>query len=197
MPRISICVPVHDMENGSYFFKRLTDSLEKQTFKDFELIVTKEGKMAENTNAAIKQAKGEIIKILFMDDFFASSEALQHIQDSFKGGWLASGCVHTEDGVILKDPHYPSYNHGIARGNNSIGSPSVVAFENKDPLLFDENLSWVLDCDLYTRLYNRYGYPTIINETDIAIGLGMHQTTNRMGNDEKLAEYRYLEKKYA
>lgn len=189
--RISVVVPVHDMENGDFFLRRLVDSLDKQTFRDFELITTREGKMAANTNAGIKKAKGEIIKILFMDDYLYSKDALKHIDEEFKGGWLATGCVH-DDGVSIGNPHYPSYTSLVPKGQNTIGSPSVVAFANDEPLLFDENLSWLLDCELYGRLYERYGESTIVRELDVAIGLGPHQTTHIMSDEDKLKEHEYI-----
>lgn len=195
MPKVSICVPTHDMENGEFFLERLTDSLDKQTFRDFELIITKEGKMARNTNAAIKKARGEIIKILYMDDFLYDKNALQHLVDGFSGGWAASGCVH-DNGANISNPHFPKWNDEVKNGNNTIGSPSVVAFANDTPLLFDENLSWLLDCELYGRLYARYGEPTIINYLDIGIGIGDHQTTHTMSDIQKQAEFTYIMEKY-
>lgn len=194
--RISIVVPTHKMSNGEFFLNRLIHSLDVQTFRDFELVITTEGKMAANTNSGIKKAKGEIVKILFMDDYFYSKDALKHISDSFEGGWLATGCTH-DDGYTVENPHEPSYNEDIRYGNNTIGSPSVVAFENKDPLLFDEKLSWLLDCDLYARLYARYGLPTLLPDIDIGIGIGRHQTTHLMSDREKNEEYQYLQEKYA
>lgn len=196
-PKISVCVPTHAMDHADYFLGRLKDSLDQQTFRDFELIITKEGKMAENTNAAIKKASGEIIKILYMDDFLFSRNALQRLVDNFKGGWYASACVHTYDGFLFEEPHMPSYNSDIRSGNNTIGSPSVIAFENNKPLLFDENLSWLLDCDLYARLYDRYGEPTLCTDLDIAIGKGFHQMTYKLTDMEKESEFTYLKHKYA
>lgn len=198
-PRISVVVPIHDMTNGDYFLRRLTNSLDQQSFRDFELVITRDGKMAENTNSAIKKAKGDIIKILYMDDYLWSTQSLQHVADAFKKGtgWYASACVHTHDGLNFKNPHVPSYNLKIATGNNTIGSPSVVAFENDDPLLFDENLSWLLDCDLYARLYERYGLPMLCDSLDVAIGLGEHQMTNIIKPNEKYEEHQYLLNKYA
>lgn len=194
MPRLSVCVPIHDMHNGDYFLARLKQSLEQQTFQDFEVVITKEGRMAENTNAAIKKATGDIIKILYMDDFLWNKDALQHVVDAFdKGiGWYASGCVHTTDGQEFTTPHRPSYNPNIRFGNNTIGSPSVVAFENDDPILFDENLSWLLDCDLYGKLHARYGKPMLNDSLDIAIGIGSHQMTNILTDEDKKREYDYL-----
>ena len=194
-PRISIVVPAHHgMRHYGFFMERLIRSLDHQTFRDFELIVTHEGKMAANTNAGIKKAKGEIVKILFMDDYFYDKDALKHIHEKFIGGWLATGCVH-DDGEIFS-PHVPAWNDQIRSGLNTIGSPSVVAFENNDPLLFDEKMSWLLDCDLYYRLHERYGEPTLLDSLDIAMGVGVHQTSFLMSDKEKQEEHDYITKKY-
>lgn len=185
------------MENYDLFMDRLIASLDKQTFRDFELIVTHDGKMAANSNTAIKKAKGEIIKILYMDDYLYSPDALQNIADNFTGGWLASGCVH-DDGETITSPHYPTWNNEICYGNNTIGSPSVVAFENGPlQMLFDENMSWLLDCDFYHRMHEVWGEPKTLPYLDVAIGIGAHQTTNLMSDKEKQDEFMYLTNKYA
>lgn len=194
MPKISIAIPYHNMENVDYFLVRLIKSLNLQTFRDFEIVLTKEGKMAENTNASIKKSKGDIIKIMYVDDYFTSPISLQSIVDSFNGGWLATGCLH-DDGFNIKDYHEPSFD-GILEGLNTIGSPSVIAFENKDPLMFDENMSWLLDLDYYKRLYTRYGQPTLLNSPHVVIGIGRHQMTHILTNEQKLEEHQYLNKKY-
>lgn len=191
MPKISICIPTHNMKDKDYFLSRCTNSINRQTFTDYEVIITDEGRMAENTNAAIKKAKGEIIKILFMDDYFASDFSLQHIVENFKSGWLATGCIHN-DRKHLFNPHYPEWNVDVSKGINTIGSPSVIAFENNDPLLFDENLTWVLDCEFYDRLYKRYGPPRLLSLVDIVIGVGDHQTTHLLTEEEKDNEVKYV-----
>lgn len=191
-PKVSICVPIHDMKNGDIFLDMLRASLNIQTFKDYELVITKEGKMAENTNAAIKKAKGEIIKILYMDDRFAHPDALKNIVEKFDGGWLATGCIH-DNGKELYNKHMPSFD-GIVRGQNTIGSPSVIAFENKDPLLFDENMTWLLDVDYYKRLAERYGFVAILNEVNVILGTGDHQMTNILTHEDKVSEGEYLRK---
>lgn len=190
MPKISICTPVHNMKNKDFFLSRLQKSLEDQTFTDFEWVVTEEGKMAENTNAAIKKAKGEIIKIIYLDDYLAHKNSLKNIVENWKGGWLVTGCNHDNRKNKFSD-HIPTVN-GLPFDINTIGSPSVLAFENKNPLLFDENLSWLLDVDLYKRLYKQYGEPTIIESTDVTIGLHDGQMTNLLTPEEKQKEADYL-----
>lgn len=174
-----------------------------QTFKDFEIVITQEGKMAENTNAAMKKARGTLIKILYMDDYLAYPEALQVIVDNFKevDQWLATGCLHqSSDGDYYEDPHsphYPEYTQDIHTGNNRIGSPSVVTFRNEGHLLFDENMSWLLDADLYKRYYEKYGKPKILNDLNVVIGIGSHQSTHILSTKEKTSEHEYLNIKYA
>ena len=193
-PKISIIVPIHNMQNGDKFLWRLVNSLTSQTFKDWELIITKEGRMAENTNAGIKKARGEIIKILYLDDYLAHPNSLQIIVDNFKGGWLATGCLH-DNGKELSMPHYAKFD-GVPDGINNIGSPSVMTFENSEPLLFDENLSWYLDVELYKRLGERYGQPTILDDLNVVIGIHAGQMTRILTNEEKLSEQNYFLQKY-
>lgn len=194
-PLISICIPVYDMEDKSFFLDRCTRSIERQTYKNYEIVIAENGRgMAGNTNDAIKRATGDIIKILFMDDYLAHNDALQNLVDSFTGGWLACGCLH-DDGQTKERPHMPEWNDDI-HVVNTIGSPSVIAFENNDPLLFDENLSWMLDTDLYKRLHARYGPPTMLESIDVVIGIGEHQHTNKLTDVEKLQEHEILTERY-
>ena len=208
MPKISICIPVYEMQNKDFFLKRVLDSIESQTFKDYEIIITEEGKMAENANAGIKKAKGEIVKILALDDYLASEDSLQQIVDNWKGGWLVQACGHIADGDItdhkgelikegtLFDAHYPRWSEKVLIGHNTIGGMSVVAFENNNPPLYDENLSWLLDCVLYQHLFERYGEPTIVNDIGIIVGVGTHQMTHILTDDEKAAEETYVRNTY-
>ena len=195
--KISVVIPIHWMKNWPYFLTRCLKSIEQQTFTDYEIIITKSGAMAENTNSAIKRATGDIIKILYMDDYLAHSDSLKNLAENFEGGWLATGCVHDYGDGVLKDPHIPKIDGIMGKSvSNTIGSPSVIAFENKDPLLFDENMGWVLDIDYYRRLCKRYGGLTIIESLDIAIGCGDHQVTHIMSKEDKKLEEKYFINKW-
>lgn len=220
---ISVAIPTHSMESGQYFFKRCLESLWKQSYQDFEIIVTdnsddeviedickfyftgikyfrnpKKG-MAPNTNEAIKQSKGDLIKILYMDDFLNHPDSLQDIVDHFKGYWLVTDCVHY-DGTKFFNHHTPHYNDEIHLGKNTIGSPSVLTIKNilgEEPILFDEKMTWLLDCDVYKRYYERYGDPVVLNDKNVVIGVGDHQATNTMGHEIKAWEHEYIVNKYA
>jgi len=54
--------------------------------------------------------------------------------------------------------------------------------------LFDERFIWAVDVDLYKRLYDKYGTPTILNEVTVVIRLWERQMTHLISNDRKEAE---------
>lgn len=199
-PKLSIVVPIHEtMKNGDFFLWRLTQSIMKQSFRDYEIVIVQQGKMAENTNAGIQKARGELIKILYLDDYLAHRHALRYIVDNFgeDDQWLATGCVHQKDLEQPHSPHYPEYTDDIWTGNNRIGSPSVLTMRNKGHMLFDDNLSFLLDCDLYKRYYLKYGAPRLVNDLGVVIGIGDHQTSYMMPSEDKLSEFEYMKQKYA
>lgn len=198
-PKISIVIPIHAaMKNGEYFLWRSIQAIMNQTFKDYEIVIVQEGSMPVNSNAGIQKARGELIKILYLDDYLAHDEALQHIVDNFgpDDHWLATGCLHQSMDGNPHSPHFPKYSPDLYTGNNTIGSPSVITLRNEGHLLFDENLSFLLDCDLYKRYFDTYGPPKVVNDLDVVIGLHEGQTSNTMPDEEKVKEFTYIKNKY-
>ncbi len=220
--KMSVCIPTSDMKNKDFFFRRCLDSLWNQSFQDFEVVVTDNSEdnviedicafykagiryfrnprkgMAQNTNEAIKHSEGELIKIIYMDDYMAHDRALLKIVDNFEGQWLVSSCTHIKYGDNFTQLiHTPYYSKDIYTGNNTIGSPSVLTIKNENPLLFDEEMTWLLDADYYKRMYDLYGEPTILKDINIVIGLHDNQATHTMGEERKLLEYKYIMKKHA
>lgn len=192
MAKISVIVPFHWMKNWQFFLVRCLESIEQQTYKDYEVILTKTESMPVNTNAAIKKAKGEIVKILYMDDWLESSNYLVEVYKAFLNpeiDWLITSAVNNR---------HPLWTDDIETGNNKLGSPSTLAFRNnfEDNVFFDEKLSWLLDCDLYKRMEKRFGKPAIL--TDVNVGIGEHtgQMTYILTDEEKLEEYNYMKQKY-
>lgn len=187
-PKVSLAIPYHDSPHTDIFLSRLLHSLAKQTFRDFEIVLTKDGKMAENTNSAIKKSKGELIKIMYIDDYFINPYSLAlMVEEIGNHSWLIAGADNNQ---------FPKWTDDIEKGNNKLGSPSALIFRNDEPLLFDENMSWLLDCDYYKRLHKKYGLPEIINGSHIGIGVHPGQMTNILTDEEKLKEHNYLNKKY-
>lgn len=221
--KISIAIPTYEMNGeGAKLLKRSLDAIEKQTFKDFEVVISdnslndeiktlcsyysfpinyfKSDKvgMAPNTNEAMRACKGEIIKILYMDDYLNGADALENIVEAFlpEINWLVTGCIHLENEHLVR-PHYPSYNHEIYKGINTIGSPTVLSLRNKDLIFFDEKMTWLLDCDYYARMYDKHGEPEFLYDTNVVMGLGKHQVTNMLAESIKQNELEYMLDKYA
>ncbi len=217
---LTIAIPTHEMKDGEYFLRRCLDSLWNQTFQDFDIVVTDNSDntdiqrvcdfyktgiryyknpnkgMAQNTNEAIRQSTGDLIKILYMDDYMYDDFSVETIMDNFKGRWMVSGCAHSINGDDTFNPHFPTYSEEIKTGNNTIGSPSVLTIRNDDALFFDEEMTWLLDCDYYYRMNEKYGLPTILNQTNVIIGLHEGQATHTMGEERKTKEVEYMKQKY-
>ena len=223
MARITVAIPTHDMKGKEAFLKRSLDVLKRQTYRNFDVVITDDSKdeklkkvcvgwpfkityihnperlgMAGNSNWAIRNATGELIKILYLDDFLYGDDALYQIHLNFphEAQWLATGCTHAFNGDDFSNPRYPSWNDKIYNGNNTIGSPSVVTLRNDQPLLFDENLTWLLDCDLYMRYYEQRGAPVLLGSIGVVIQIGDHQVTSLLADEVKTKEYNYLLNKY-
>lgn len=194
-PKVSIAIPIHKMMNFDFFLDRCLASIREQSFQDYELVITENPNgMAANTNEAIKRSTGDLIKILYMDDYFADKHALQRIVDAFKGNWMATGCEH--DNGKRCNPHKASFD-GIPNGQNTIGSPSVITIKNGLDVYFDEKMTWLLDVDFYKRLNEKFGPPEILDDINVVIGVGDHQMTHILSDELKANEEQYLKQKYA
>lgn len=225
---ISVCIPTYDMYGkGRTFLKHSLDILTRQTFKNFEVVITDNSDsdvianlcneyknkldikyyknpfncgMTANTNKVIKKATGKLIKILFQDDFLYDNKSLEIIANNFdleKDSWLVTACEHSRDGVTFFRPFYPKYNRKIYLGKNTISSPSVLTIKNDQPLLFDEKLKWLMDCDYYKRCYDKFGPPKIVNKIAAVNRIGSHQISVTEANDSlKKIEYNYMKNKF-
>ncbi|MDQ3014272.1 MAG: glycosyltransferase [bacterium] len=155
--------------------------------------------MAQNFNNVIKSAKGRLIKILLQDDFLYDARSLEHVVSNFdleRDHWLVTACEHSKDGKTFYRPFYPTYNHDIIFGRNTISSPSVLTIKNESPLLFDTHLKWYIDCDYYKRYYDAFGEPKIVNEISVVNRTGEHQTSSFLATTIKEKEFAYMMKKY-
>lgn len=158
------------------------------------------GNSSANINNAIRNATGRLIKILFQDDFLYGDDALSETVRAFdieRDHWLASACLHTQNGTDFHRPFIPRYNRYIHLGNNTISSPSVLTIKNESPLLFDESLIWLMDCDYYRRCYDAFGKPKILHTITVANRTGAHQVSNTRANARiRQQELRYMFGKY-
>ena len=172
----------------------LLDTLEQQTFQDFEVVVSDQSKNdklmnvcqeydfdftyikyegsvpCENINTAVDNCEGRIIKMMFSDDIFMRKDALERIKyeyDTCLCKWAFSGFANW-DGDQYFDEKLPEWREKTLEGNNHLSSPTVVSFLNECKMEFDPNLKLLLDVDFYHRMRWKYGLPNIIPEVLVA-----------------------------
>lgn len=215
--RFSIVIPTWEQHGkGVFFLNQLLDSIKIQTFTDFEVIISdhsenneienlscnfkelnilyikntlNRGNSPANLNTGLNYAKGEIIKVMFQDDFFIDKHALDIIDKHFKATsckWLVNGSCITEDSKHFTAHMIPKWTSELLEGKNSIGPPSVLSFVNENILFFDEELVMLMDCDYYYSLYRRYGVPCISENCLVANTSHPHQISKTYDKDLQL-----------
>jgi glycosyltransferase involved in cell wall biosynthesis len=228
--KVSICIPCYEMHGkGGEFLSFNLSKILMQTHKDYEVIVSdhsisdlvkdvcdqylslgmdikylrnelNRGNSSSNINNAISHSSGEIIKILFQDDFFFHPRSIEHIVKIFKVNnprWIVTACCHSLDGQNFERDYYPKYTEDIMEGNNLISSPSVLSFLKSDnPILFDEKLVWLMDCDIYKRLYLKHGDPFYLNVINVVNRTWEGQFNNHIPWERKKWEIQYGKEKY-
>lgn len=227
IPKISIICPVYMMRDylGAKFLVEYFENLLLQTFKDFEVVVTDQStdtlfeklcnnyskylnikyyrnnneikNAAANVNYGVSKASGEIIKLLYVDDFFVDDKALEKIYNAFQtknGSWLICGFTHCDENKKeYFDTRMPWYGNKYVNGDNTTGNPSTYAVRRNCAIEMDENLLWVVDGEYFYRSYYHHGDPIIIN--DILVCFREH--SNSAFRDPKLKELELEERKYS
>jgi glycosyltransferase involved in cell wall biosynthesis len=215
---------------GAAFLARSLMALDRQTLRDFEVVVSDHsrdaaletlclnrrqfyplryvrcpvgrGNSSVNTNFAVRQAMGDIVKIIHQDDFLVRDDALERIVRAMRAApdrhWGGVGCVHVdESGTDLRTPHRPSLSPRILDGDNTFGAPSVMFARRESFLEFDEELIWVSDCELYHRLAQTWGEPILMDDLLVAVRQWSHQVTHTaVSEDRKTREIRYAIEKH-
>ena len=229
--KISIAIPTWEFNGrGSEYLNDLLRTIQIQSYKDFEVCISdpsvdnevlKELKQFEgkfkivydrnendrgngpaNTNRAIEMCSGDIIKVMFQDDFFYDTESLEKIHNEFDKSdimWLVNGCNHTkDDGYNFYWEMFPKWNDKMIEGVNSISSPSVLSMRKEcfDKIRFDEKLVMMMDCDYYYNLKLNFGEPIYFE--DVLISNRVHENQISSTYDKNIQdEIDYCLDKYA
>lgn len=225
---VSIAIPVYEMKGQGvyYLHHNLQRILNQQTNFDIEIIISDQssdleienylknfstkpikyfkdinrGNHSANTNNAIRNCNGEFIKILYQDDYFLDSHALQKTIDFFIKNhdkvWLISACEHSTDGFNLIRPFFPHWNENMIFGNNTYSSPSVLTIKKEvKNIFFDENIYFMPDVEYYYRMKNKYGEPAYLNEITVVNMIHANQT-QKLINDKMVSDLNYIKEKY-
>lgn len=161
------------------------------------------GKPAFNTNNAISKSTGDFIKLMNLDDHFAENDALEKIVKLINEGykWILIAFKHYNyDTNTFYRPMIPAVigdGNRLLYGENTIGCPSVGLIPKDE--YFDTDVKYMIDCELWYRMYKKYGSPGILREYKITIGTGNHTLTNQLINKQRemiLSDIDYCNKKY-
>ena len=158
------------------------------------------GKSAHNLNTCLDACVGKIVKIIFEDDYFVDNDALKKISKKFEQTnykWIMTAFTHTQDTKTYFNPIIPRMNDNLLEGVNTMGNPSCLAFLRSHKQYFDEDILYIVDCELYYRLHLLYGDPGIIE--DILVALRYHESSATLDPkfiSKKSAEINYCANKY-
>lgn len=210
-PLISICIPAY---KNVVYLERLLRSIQSQTFLDFEVVVTDDSPdtavreltdryqsllpiryfrneialgSPANWNAAIAYAKGQWIKIMHDDDWFADEQSLAVFANAIqqtKASFIFSGFVNVQLETGAEHPFVISNTQEkMLRQNplylfrtNYIGHPSTTLIKNELAQWFDESIKWVVDFEFYIRVLRQHSFYAI-KQPLIHIGIGSEQIT--------------------
>jgi hypothetical protein len=212
---------------GYIVLNELMHELKMQSFQDFDIVISDQsndskildvvhehskdldikfmtdlanrGKTTANINKAMRYAEGEIIKIMFQDDFFVNFDALKIINNEFDKGakWTINAFTHTFDKRQFFNTKCPYYQDSIITGRNSVGNPSNISVHRDARVYTDPELYYMFDCEYYWQLKQKNGMPVVIS--DVLVCSRLHPTSQSQNKDvvsllEK--EIQYCCKKY-
>jgi hypothetical protein len=215
LPPVSVVIPSYEMHGqGEIFLRRSLEKLKSQTFKRFEVVVSdhsqsdlikdcceqyagkleirylrntnNRGSSCANANFALDNAKHDLIRILFQDDFLAADDSLERASKYFfwkKAQWMVTACNHleVETGKIYWN-HFPRKfeDKHLFEALNPLGCPSVLMVK-KSELRFDLRLPALMDVDYYFLLKKKFGPPVLFQEINATIGIHKGMVTNNGG----------------
>ena len=161
------------------------------------------GYPAHNTNNAILKSSGDYIKLMNMDDYMESENTISEMVEEIKNGkkWVLTSFKHLnyDDDYFYHDmtPRIEGDGIHLLQGLNYVGCPSVGMIPKED--LFDTEVLYMIDCELWYRMFKKYGYPGVVKNFNVVIGMGSHSLSsqwNSKQSDLLELDIIYCKKKY-
>lgn len=225
--KVSICIPAYKHID---FLKRSLESIFAQDFTDYEIIITDDSPdnnlselvdlyndarisyyknlkslgSPENWNEGLRLAKGEYIKIMHHDDWFARPDSLRLFVNLLDNNphadiaFSASCDIHTNNKRI-EHIAQPSFLNAVRQEpetvylHNRFGAPSACIFRNKAEYRFDREQKWLVDIDFYIDVIKKSGF-AYTTDILVYIGVSEHQITQLCmdNNSIRIKEKIYL-----
>ena len=228
--KVSVCIPAYKQVE---YLQRLLDSLVIQTGADFEVVITDDSPdnsvealvqqyamklpvryyrnvpargMPGNWNTGLELARGEYIKIMHDDDWFARPDSLAQLCRAldenpaidFAYSAYYNYYISTKETKLMTSPAW--FRKAFTKDpvnvlqDNLVGPPSVVIHRNKPAYRYDEKVRWTVDVDFYIRLLHTHPGFFYIAEPLCYVGMGKEQITEEVHNKREvyIPEYFYL-----
>jgi glycosyltransferase involved in cell wall biosynthesis len=150
-----------------------------------------------NWNAVLNRARGEYILLLHHDDKFADEHALATLITFLQNenADFAFGRNESIDLLAPKTAFVGSYFKRFYKSptrlivQNVLGAPSNVVFKKQALPRYDERFKWIVDIELYTRLFEEKKSFAYIDKTLIQTGRHEGQVTNECINNPNILVY--------
>ena len=230
MAKVSICIPTY---NNVSEVERLLQSIYCQTYTDYEVIISDDSannavkELMENKfnkiryyhnekplghifnwNKALSYAKGELVKIMFSDDWFTNEDSLEILvgllEKNPQASMAFSGSMQVSSNNQYERAATPDYIEHLKNDyrylfiSNQIGAPSDIIYRRKLNVLFDEKSNWASDVFLYFEILQTNPLFSWTDKPIISIGIHDHQYTESFSKKDKrvFEDYRNLYEKY-
>jgi len=170
MVKVSICIPSYKQVS---FLKRCLDSIEKQTYSNYEIIISddspndeievliqeyahlpiiyRQNRIAlgspENWNNAINMASGEYIKIMHHDDWFATTTSLEKfvkaLDENTEAFFAFSACIDKGDKIEIKRNPLSFELKSLRKNPDILGLGNLIGAPSVT--FFRNNKEWTFD----------------------------------------------------
>lgn len=142
------------------------------------------GNPCHNWRNALQYASGDTLQYMCMDERPAHPDAIKnaiHRMNANNAKWMVCAQIMEPGG-----PFIPSWNERLLYGANGIGGPAAAMFRSDfKNVTFDPQFNWLMDIDLYYRLYLVAGRPLIHTEPTFINTLHPNQLTHRVNTTQR------------
>jgi glycosyltransferase involved in cell wall biosynthesis len=144
---------------------------------------------ANNTNFAVSLASGDLIHILYQDDFIVNKELYKEVSKKFNEKidiWLIA------QGQVEKRVLQSKFDAATKFGFNELGGPSALFVARKNYISFNPDYRMIFDVINYHEYFLKMGEPIIVKKQGGNIQFGLHefQLSKKVKSKEVYSELR-------
>ena len=230
--KVSVVIPCYEYGGkGVRYLSDILRTISQQTIKEVEVIIpdhsvntdieefchdnifdlnilhyrneVDRGNAASNKNVGMDFARGKVVKMMYMDDYFFTNDALEKTYNTLMNSdkmWLVCGTNHTrDDGKTFDTYIMPRWNDNMlrSRGNNTMSGVSVLSYKNNNMhVRWDPNTCMLMDVDFYYSLRSKYGDCIYLNDCMITQRVNSDALSSTISDEDVQKEFVYCREKH-